>query len=253
MKVGLLNYTENALELLIFAKNTRLVGNISGYDDVCNMTREGKLDEAKKIFSTIPSSWEFVDYTFLLQDVTRAFTHELVRTRVGVSFAQQSQRFVNMDNFGYLIPDKIMKEDRTKIWFKYAAEVAKEAYGKLLDMGVDRQDARGILPTNVYTNILMKINLSALSTMLETRLCYRSLGEYQKVAREMRDLVLSVHDWAEPVLAPFCLKHWRCKFPLFDRCPLKAKYESMLSQPHDDVKNEMKKSWSDIVVSVQPK
>ena len=43
------------------------------------MSDEQKEEELKYVFGTIGSSWEFVDYIFLITDVSRAFTHQAVR------------------------------------------------------------------------------------------------------------------------------------------------------------------------------
>ena len=76
---------------------------ISAWDD------EKKQSELDYMLNTIRSSWEFIDYTFDVKDVTRGFTHQFVRTRQG-SYAQQSQRTVDMQGFGYYTPDRIYKE-----------------------------------------------------------------------------------------------------------------------------------------------
>jgi thymidylate synthase ThyX len=70
-----------------------------------SMGEEEKQKELKYVFGTIGSSWEFVDYIFLITGVSRAFTHELVRTRQA-SYAQQSMRAVNMEDFSFIATGK---------------------------------------------------------------------------------------------------------------------------------------------------
>jgi thymidylate synthase (FAD) len=51
------------------------------------------------------SVFEHATVTFALLDVSRIFTHELVRHRAGTAYSQESQRFVRLDNFSLYIPD----------------------------------------------------------------------------------------------------------------------------------------------------
>jgi hypothetical protein len=62
MKVTLLSYTPNALDLLLFTKNTRLTMNGATLADIAAWPQEKKLAELEYMRNTIQSSWEFVDY-----------------------------------------------------------------------------------------------------------------------------------------------------------------------------------------------
>ena len=99
MKVTLVNYTSDAKDLLLFTKNTRLMNVPNAYDMIKDWEEEKKQEELDYMLKTIKSSWEFIDYVFEIRDVTRAFTHQFVRNRLG-SYAQQSQRTVDMEAFG---------------------------------------------------------------------------------------------------------------------------------------------------------
>jgi len=248
MKVDLINYTENAVELLILAKRTRRLDIKNTMDEISNMSDEDRNKELDYIFNTISGPWEFVDYTFLISGVTRAFTHELVRQRVGVSFAQESMRIANKEDFEYL--------DETNHPF-YRTEMSniQKTYSELISEGVPIQDARGILPTNILTKILMKINLRALNNMMNVRLCTRAAGEYQRVAREIRRAVLDVHPWADPVLLPFCVQNHRCRYPNHKDCPIKRKHSWLASDGIAlSVKTEARETWEQsCCASPQPK
>jgi thymidylate synthase (FAD) len=217
MNVELINVTPNARELLIFSKKTRITMSGRAFQDIMDMPEEEKDKELKYVFGTIGSSWEFVDYTFMITGVTRAFTHQLVRHRVGVSFAQQAQRVVDMSEFECLETGMCVGNAT----YEEAVNNIQKAYSELIKQGVNPQDARGILPTNVLTNILMKVNLRSLSGLLNVRLCFKAQGEFQKVARKMRDVVLEVHPWASTVLQAHCVQHGNCLFPNFKECPVR--------------------------------
>ena len=221
MKISLIEYTQNADDLLIFSKKTRLTMSPDTYKQIKNMPADEKQKELDYVFKTIGSSLEFVNYTFMIEDVTRAFTHQLVRHRVGVSFAQQSQRTVDVSDFDYLATGECTKDDTNGQIYKETMNHISQQYKKLISNGVKSEDARGILPTNVMTNILMKINLRALSSLMEVRRCLRTQKEFRKVVTEMRKAILSIHPWAEPALDVYCAKTGSCQFKNYIGCPVK--------------------------------
>jgi|SRR4051812_15526448 len=252
MQVTLLSYTPDALTLLLATKQTRLSLSPKLLDEVRAWPEEKKQAELDYMRGTIQSSWEFVDYTFLLDGVTRAFTHQLVRTRAG-SYAQQSQRTVNMEGFNYVATGSLdhwghgqySSEDHEYNWpqgeddnwdlgrpawtHKHGDEVYGAAmnsigksYDKLIKIGVPPQDARGILPTNICTNIVAKFSLRTLADMAKVRLCTRTQGEYQDVFRAMRAEVIAVHPWAEPFIRVACAATGVCCFPNNTECPIKG-------------------------------
>lgn len=218
MKVSLISYTPDALELLLFTKQTRLSMDAGLLEEIRAWTEQKEYDELHYMLGTIESSWEFVDYTFSIEGVSRAFTHQLVRTRAG-SYAQQSQRTVDMTGFEFVMPEAVA--DREREIFALHNEDTNKTYQLLLNRAVNPQDARAILPTNVATNIIAKFNLRTLSDMAEKRLCFRTQGEYQQVFRAMRSAVLAVHPWADEFIRVACAKRGVCQFPNFMECPIK--------------------------------
>lgn len=245
MKVTLVSFTNDADSLLIFSKKTRLNMSPAGLEEIKAMSDEQKAEELRYVFGTIGSSWEFVDYVFLIEGVSRAFTHQLVRHRVGVSFAQQAMRVVDVsDGFDYIETGKC-KGNKV---YKDTMGLIRDQYAALVRQGVDVQDARGVLPTNISTNILFKVNLRALSGLLNERLCFKAQGEFQEVARAMRSETIKVHPWAEPVLQVNCVQYGVCKFPNFKECPLRT---SGLVKDFDSA--AIKKAWEGITLEVQPK
>lgn len=242
MEVDLIKYDKDALDILIFTKNTRLSQDMAGFNEVQAWSPEKKLEELAYMLDTIQSSWEFCDYTFAISGVSRAFTHQLVRSRQG-SYAQQSQRTVDMEGFGYITPgtmvnalaafepfediiDEPISEatqnnlDASRVYHQTMFDL-DASYKQLRELDVAPQDARGILPTNVETNIIAKFNLRTLADMAKLRLCTRTQGEYQNVFRLMRDRVIEVHPWAEPFIRVYCAATGVCCFPRYEECPIK--------------------------------
>jgi flavin-dependent thymidylate synthase len=222
VKVSLKRCTPDAAKLLLCTKQTRL--NMAGddYAKIEAMTPEEADKELKYVFGTIGSSWEFVDYVFLITDVSRAFTHQFVRHRIA-SFAQQSQRTVDMTNaFAYVSTGKCDNDPEISIVYQAGMEQIRQNYKTLIEKGAKVEDARGILPTNITTNIWAKFNLRALSDLMGDRLCVRAQGEFQQVAKAMREEVLKVHPWAGEVLQVACVRTGYCKFHNFKDCPMKT-------------------------------
>ena len=200
MKVQLVNYTSDAVDLLLFTKNTRLMDDDDAYDKISQWDEDKKKAELDYMLNTIRSSWEFIDYTFNIREVSRGFTHQFVRTRQA-SYAQQSQRTVDMFGFSYYVPERIENNPEALEAYDNAMTDIADAYQKLREF-VPAEDARGILPTNIHTNIVAKFNLRTLSEMAKSRLSPRAQGEYQQVFKLMVKEVVNVHPWAEPFLTP---------------------------------------------------
>ena len=213
MKVTLLSQTPNALALLLYTKNTRLQGRQT-LDQIKAWPYDKQMEELAYMKDTIQSSWEFVDYTCEITGVTRAFTHQLVRTRQG-SYAQESQRTVDVRD-----SNVINTSDVAPWMFEQAAKNAMLDYAHMIDHGTPVQDARGLLPTNIETSIIAKFDLRTLHNMALLRLCSRTQGEYQKVFKEMVRQVVNVHPWADQFLKVHCVWYGTCAFPRYDKCPI---------------------------------
>ena len=200
MKVELISYTDDAVNLLLFTKNTRLMNDDDAYEKIAQWPEGKKQSELDYMLKTIRSSWEFIDYTFNVRDVTRGFTHQFVRTRQA-SYAQQSQRTVDMSGFNYYTPPTILESEEAKTYYDECMSMINIYYQRLRKY-VPAEDARGVLPTNIHTNIVAKFNLRTLSEMAKSRLSPRAQGEYQEVFKMMVEEVVKVHPWAEPFLTP---------------------------------------------------
>lgn len=199
MDVTLINYTPLAAETLIYTKNTRLSMSPGLFRDICAWPEEEKQKELAYIANTIPSSWEFVDYLFAVEGVSRAYTHQQVRTRAA-SYAQQTMRVLDMGEFEYVYTDKNQADHHAMLVIADVLAAIKKGYRTLIAMGQAPEDARGILPTNISTNIICKFNLRTLSELARSRTGGRTQSEYQRVINAMIDAVLAVHPWVEPFL-----------------------------------------------------
>ena len=199
MKVTLINHTQNAERLLVFTKHTRLGLNANTFEDVMRMPYEEILKELDYMASTIPSSWEFCDYTFLIEGVSRAFTHQFVRNRHG-SYAQESLRVVEKADIPFVMPERLTMLQQCVVGESLAN--IKNAIQALKITGAATEDIRSLLPTNVATNIVAKFNLRTMSELAKSRTGGRTQGEDIGVMNAMCDRVIEVHPWAEKFLFP---------------------------------------------------
>ncbi len=201
MEVTLISHTPDAAALLLFTKSTRLTLSPGLMEDIRAYSPEKVASELRYMADTIPSSWEFVDYVFLITGVSRAFTHQFVRTRQG-SYAQQTLRVLDASGYDYVMTERNKADNVQRSLIDKTNRYIRAAYKTMVDSGVAPEDARGILPTNIATNIVAKFNLRTLSELCKSRTGGRTQGEYQGVMQAMADAVLAVHPWADVFLFP---------------------------------------------------
>lgn len=203
MEVKLFDYTgkettdpaDYAMTRLIFTKSTRLNMSPGLLNEIRAWPTQKKIDEIKYMANTVPSSWEFCDYSFIITGVTRAFTHQLVRTRTA-SYAQQAMRVLNVSEglgWEYATGPTIERKSSAKAKYDAGMRMIAQVYRDLIADGVAIQDARGILPTNILTNICMKINMRNFVDLAKKRSSARVQDEYRSVIEAMKAEVLRVH------------------------------------------------------------
>lgn len=136
------------------------------------------------------STLEHASYTFAIDGVSRALTHQLVRHRLA-SFNQQSQRYVTFsEELETVEPPTIAEDAVTHAVFQEAARAAFKAYRALVDAGVPAEDARYLLPNAAATKIAVTMNIRELLHLFELRCCNRAQWEIRELADRMLELVL---------------------------------------------------------------
>ena len=135
------------------------------------------------------STLEHASYTFAVDGVSRALTHQLVRHRLA-SYSQQSQRYVSFDeNISIVKPESVQDGAEKEQVFDGAIKLVVEAYLKLLEAGVPAEDARYLLPNAVETKIVVTMNIRELLHFFTLRCCRRAQWEIRELADRMLDLV----------------------------------------------------------------
>ncbi|MEM2106056.1 MAG: FAD-dependent thymidylate synthase [Candidatus Bathyarchaeia archaeon] len=185
MKIKLLRFTKDA-ELL--CGTAALTSSRSGSPS--EILEKMDAETAKKIIKRVTgyghvSVIEHASFTFSIEGVSRAMTHQLVRHRIA-SYTQQSQRYVTYDTLeNYVKPPSIAKNAEAEKTFDKALETISETYQKLLNYGIPKEDARFILPNAAKTNIIVTMNARELRHFFNLRCCARSQWEIREVAIEM--------------------------------------------------------------------
>lgn len=222
------------------------------------------LSEMTKTKLTAPL--EFVQFHFMIEGVTRAFTHQLVRQRTA-AYAQESLRFAVVagsdQDMPVALPPSLSgtsggqprgAEDSTAEWQRNVWDDAiahiQQAYSHLVESGIPAEDARGLLPHNILTRVHYTTNLRSLLDHAGNRLCTQAQFEWRLVFSKIIESIRRRHvpagtpqeEWgefgvymAEELLAmfkPVCFQTGRCEFKAaFDRaCSIRSRVDAFAAQ-----------------------
>ena len=134
---------------------------------------------------------EHSSFTFVIEGISRACSHQIVRHRIA-SFTQQSQRYVNLKTFDYIIPPKIANNVEAVKEYNRTIKRVEKSYKSLLKLGVPKEDIRYILPNATSTNLMMTMNARSLLHFFSLRCCMRAQWEVREVANRMLKQVKKV-------------------------------------------------------------
>lgn len=139
---------------------------------------------------------------FIFADVSRVFTHELVRHRVGVAISQESLRFVRLDNLGQWLPT-VIKEDEeiVEIFSKTFQELEKLQLDLAEKFNLDDENIpfkkkkiitsalRRLAPEGLATNIGWSANFRTIRWVLEMRTAPEAEEEIRLVFSKVGEIV----------------------------------------------------------------
>lgn len=136
---------------------------------------------------------EHSSFTFLLKNVSRAATHEIVRHR-HFSFSQESQRFVHGRKRDVVVPEKMFRDDMRFEGFEreilgMAFDANEQMYKDLREEGFTHKEAaeaaRSLLPNAAATNIVVTGNARSWKEFIEKRIAPGADAELQAISREI--------------------------------------------------------------------
>lgn len=238
MKVKLIEYTPNPEKVIAAA--AKLCYSSAGIDDIV----EGLDEESTSKFIKMLASYghyspiEHVSFTFGIEGVSRSLTHQLVRHRVA-SYSQQSQRYVRLNAFEYVIPPSIEADEECKKIFIEAMKKDQEDYDRIVEVLKDKnyavllkeaeekgmeltdkkkkslaskaeksaiEDARYVFPNACETKIVMTMNARELIHFFEQRCCERAQWEIRAMSELMLKEVKKVAPNIFITAGPNCVK-----------------------------------------------
>lgn len=233
MKVMLISYTPEPEKVIATA--AKLCYSSS---DISSL-KDGLTDEKTETFINMLASighespMEHVSFTFGIEGVSRACTHQLVRHRIA-SYSQKSQRYVNEDGFEFITPPEIAAVPEAKAEFEKQMDNLLESYHKIaeiltekhtrtfIEQGMDEkqavqkakkkayEDARFVLPNACETKIVVTMNVRSLFNFFKHRCCNRAQWEIKAVADEMLHLCSQVAPHIFKNAGPSCVMTGRC-------------------------------------------
>ena len=220
LKVKLIEYTPNPEKVI--ASAAKLCYSASSIDDILEGLDEENVESFLKRLMSYghASPIEHVSFTFGVEGVSRSLTHQLVRHRIA-SYSQQSQRYVKLNQFEYIVPPEIEKDDNAKKIFVEAMENSQKAYDQIVDIlrekhmesGMKKlaaekkaiEDARYVFPNACETKIVLTMNARSLMNFFEHRCCNRAQWEIHALADEMLKQVREVAPILFKKAGPSCV------------------------------------------------
>lgn len=129
------------------------------------------------------SVFEHIYFTFKIEGISRACSHQLVRHR-HCSFTQRSQRYCSEDDFSYVTPPTIEGSDESDLYIRSMNALDLD-YALLTEAGVANEDARYVLPNACETSLYLSCNLRELIHMSNERLCSKAQWEIRQLVQQM--------------------------------------------------------------------
>lgn len=133
------------------------------------------------------SVFEHIYFTFKIDGISRACSHQLVRHRM-CSFTQRSQRYCDEDGFECVLPPSI---NGIEAYWDYNETLTdiRQGYVNLKALNVPNEDVRYILPNACATSLYLSCNLRELIHICNERLCSRAQWEIRQLVKKMVSLV----------------------------------------------------------------
>ena len=259
MKVELLSHTPDAERLAATA--AKLCYSSS---DISSL-RDGLTPEKTESFIDMlvsighESVMEHVSFTFGIEGISRACSHQLVRHRIA-SYSQKSQRYVSESGFEYITPPEIEAIPEAKAEYDRIISEISRSYEKIADLltakhteeltasGTDEktaaskarkaanEDARFLLPNACETKIVVTMNVRSLFNFFRHRCCNRAQWEIRAVADEMLRLCLEKAPHIFSHAGPSCVAEGKCpegKMTCGSFTAVREKYASVKKEAAD--------------------
>lgn len=172
---------------------------------------------------------EHASFTFGIEGVSRTLLAQITRHRIA-SYSVQSQRYVRLDDFRYVVPPEIeaipeakqafldtMNEDARRYLdlvkkleqahtAEYMAQGMEEKAARAKASKLANEDARFVLPNACETKMVVTMNARSLNNFFSLRCCNRAQWEIRALAKEMLKLVYPIAPTLFRYAGPGCLR-----------------------------------------------
>ena len=239
IKVTLLSSTNN-IELAILSFMNQAWGPTINLDNYTS-NQIARMVELAIEGHTLPTALETINFTFQIEGISRACSHQLVRVRIGSGFSQKGMRDVYYGDIDYVIPATVEAVGKTEKYLDLMKQCS-DFYQELFEAGVPYQDARFVIPHAATTTVVWTVNFLALRNFCGNRLQNFMQWEINALARSLRDEVRRVSPPLADALKPRCeiTKNCQASGNLFGGCgkfSLKAKHNNYVFLPEQATKN----------------
>lgn len=205
MHVELITHTPNPEEVVTQA--ARLCYTSKSFSDISTDNSEDFINKLMNMGHESP--FEHVSFTFGIEGISRACSHQLVRHRIA-SYSQKSQRYVDESGFCTILPDSIENNSEALVVYTDIIYHLGYAYERLIQLGIPKEDARFVLPNACETKIIVTMNARSLFNFFKHRCCNRAQWEIRTVANEMLRLCRQVAPEIFKNAGPSCVTEGKC-------------------------------------------
>ena len=161
-------------------------------------------------------TWEFVEVYMVLEGWSARVIREFY-THIGgaPTRLQESTRYVDSSNFGYVLPPKIAQNTAALKIYHETMETISKAIQDLEELEIPREDSAMLLPLGMGTKIVVRMNLRTLVDMAHQRFCVRAYWEYRNLMTVLKEALAEYsEEWEEIVdmlFIPKCEEYGYCE------------------------------------------
>ncbi len=221
LKVKLLTHTPDPQKIMAAA--AKLCYARADIDSVMEGLTPEKTDDFIEMLSSLghESPMEHMTFTFGIENVSRALLAQITRHRMA-SFSVQSQRYVKENDFEFILPPEISKDEVALKKYLDTMDSIAKSYNELADIlktryineGMDSraaekkaiEDARFVLPNACTTKMIVTMNARSLLNFFKLRCCSRAQWEIRELACQMLSLVKEVAPCVFKNAGPACVR-----------------------------------------------
>lgn len=201
---------------------------IEEFGRICYQSQDKITDDSSAVFikniikNGHHSVLEHASAGFIAKGVSRSLTHQLVRHRIAV-YSQKSQRYVKEGNFEYVVPESIEKNKESYLMYVQAMKNLRQSYNYFTTLGINKEDARYLLPNACMSEIGFTMNFRELLHVIDLRVSKKAQWEIRKLFTEIWKILYKLYS---NVFGLTYFEHWSKDYEY-----KKEIFDSLISNP----------------------